>query len=75
MSGLPYGDGARVRHIVGGNPGGAYEWTNSRGPVPRGVSALELNARGRIARLSSIWDGSLVNARWLSQRMAETIES
>lgn len=75
VSGLPYGDGARVRHIVGGNAGGAYEWTNSRGPVPRGVSALELNPNGRIVRLSSIWDGSLVDAGWLTQRMAETIES
>lgn len=75
VSSLPYGEGARVRHIVGGNPGGAYEWTNSRGTVPRGVSALELNAKGRIVRLSSIWDGSLVDDGWLTQRMAETIES
>ena len=75
VSSLPYGHGARVRHIVGGNPGGAYEWTNSRGSVPRGVSALQLNATGQIVRLSSIWDGSLVDASWLTQRMAETIES
>jgi ketosteroid isomerase-like protein len=75
VSGLPNGVGARVRHIVGGDAGGAYEWTNSRGPVPRGVSALELNAEGRIVRLSSTWDGSLVNDRWLTSRMAETIES
>jgi hypothetical protein len=74
-SSLPYGHGARVRHIVGGNAGGAYEWTNSRGPVPRGVSALQLNATGKIVLLSSIWDGSLVDASWLTQRMAETIES
>jgi hypothetical protein len=75
VSSLPYGPGARVRHVVGGNAGGAYEWTNSRGPVPRGVSALQLNATGHIVRLTSIWDGSLVDVRWLTQRMAETIES
>jgi hypothetical protein len=75
VSSLPYGGGARVRHVVGGNAGGAYEWTNSRGPIPRGVSALQLNAAGQIVRLSSIWDGSLVDAGWLTQRMAETIES
>jgi hypothetical protein len=74
-SSLPNGRGARMRHIVGGNQGGAYEWTNSRGPVPRGVSALQLNGTGQILRLSSIWDGSLVRASWLTQRMAETIES
>jgi len=75
VSSLPYGRGALVRHVVGGNAGGAYEWTNSRGPVPRGVSALQLNAAGQIVRLSSIWDGSLTSASWLTQRMAETIES
>ncbi|WP_019073898.1 hypothetical protein [Streptomyces hokutonensis] len=72
---LPYGRGARVRHTVGGDTGGAFEWTNSRGPVPRGVSALQLDAAGKITRLSSIWDGSLVDPAWLTQRMAETIES
>jgi len=72
---LPNGLGASVRHVVGGDTGGAYEWTNSRGPVPRGASALQLNARGQIIRLSSIWDGSSVDAGWLTQRMAETIES
>ena len=75
LSSLPNGRGASVRHVVGGNAGGAYEWTNTRGPVPRGVSALQLNTAGKIARLSSIWDGSLVDAGWLTQRMAETIES
>lgn len=72
---LPNGLGASVRHVVGGDTGGAYEWTNSRGPVPRGASALQLNARGQIIRLSSIWDGSSVDAGWLTERMAETIES
>jgi hypothetical protein len=75
LSNLPYGRAARVRHVVGGNAGGAYEWTNSSGPVPRGVSALQLSATGQIVRLSSIWDGSLTDASWLTQRMAETIES
>ncbi len=75
VSGLPYADGARVRHVVGGNAGGAYEWTNSRGPVRRGVSAVQLNAKGQIVRLSSMWDGSLVDDSWLTRRMAETIES
>ncbi|WP_103890883.1 nuclear transport factor 2-like protein [Actinacidiphila yanglinensis] len=74
VSNLPYGQRARVRHVVGGSAGGAYEWTNSSSPIPRGASALQLNADGKITRLSSIWDGSLVDAGWLTQRMAETIE-
>jgi len=71
---LPYGQGAGVRHIVGGDGGGAYEWVNSAGPVPRGVSAVELNAAGQVTRLSSIWDGSLVQPTWLAQQTALTTE-
>jgi hypothetical protein len=72
---LPYSHGARVRHTVGGDAGGGFEWTNGHGPVPRGASALQLDDRGRIVRLSSIWDGSLVSDAWLTSRMADTIES
>jgi hypothetical protein len=72
---LPNGSGALVRHIVGGDGGGAYEWTNQRGAVPRGVSGIQLNAQGKIVRLSSMWDGSLVEASWLGQLMQDTIES
>jgi ketosteroid isomerase-like protein len=74
LASLPYGQGAAVRHIVGGDGGGAYEWVNSASPVPRGVSAVELNAAGQITRLSSIWDGSLVQTAWLAQQMALTTE-
>jgi hypothetical protein len=71
---LPYGQGARVRHIVGGDSGGGYEWVNGAGPIPRGVSALELNGHGEISRLSSMWDGSLVQPSWLTRRMTQAIE-
>jgi hypothetical protein len=74
LADLPYGPGARVRHIVGGDSGGGYEWVNSTGPVPRGVNAVELDTTGQIVRLSSIWDGSLVQPTWLTQRMSLTIE-
>jgi hypothetical protein len=72
--GLPYGRRARVRHIVGGDFGGGYEWTNDSGLVPRGMSAIELNNQAKIIRLSSIWDGSLVSREWLTRRMTKTIE-
>lgn len=48
---LPYGRGAVVRHVLGGG----FEWTSRDGI--RGVSAVELDASGRIVRLDSIWDG------------------
>jgi hypothetical protein len=72
--GLPYGRRARVRHVVGGDFGGGFEWTNDSGFVPRGISAIELNSEAKIIRLSSIWDGSLVSREWLTRRMARTIE-
>jgi hypothetical protein len=71
---LPYGRGARVRHIVGGPAGGGYEWTNTHGPVPRGVTAIKLNSKGQIVQLTSIWDGSLVTPACLTQEMSLTIE-
>ena len=56
---LPYGPGARLRHVVGADLGGGYEW-QSDGPVPRGVVALELGESGSIDRMTAIWDGSLL---------------
>lgn len=52
---LPYGRGAVVRHVLGGG----FEWTSRAGL--RGVSAVELDATGRILRIDSIWDGAAVN--------------
>jgi ketosteroid isomerase-like protein len=72
---LPYGQSARVRHLVGGDGGGAYEWTSASGPVPRGVNAIELSPRGQITHLWSIWDGSLAAPAWITRAMALTIES
>lgn len=57
---LPYGPGAEVRHVVGGQRGGGYEW-QSPGPVPRGVIAVELDEQGSIDRLTAVWDGSLLS--------------
>jgi len=58
-SALPYGPGARVRHIAGADLGGGFEWQSS-GEVPRGVTALELGGDGSIDRLTVVWDGSLL---------------
>jgi hypothetical protein len=55
---LPYGQGAQVRHVVGGAAGGGYEWTNPGAAAPRGVNVIKLNSRGQIVQLTSIWDGS-----------------
>jgi ketosteroid isomerase-like protein len=75
MTELPYGIGSKVRHIVGGAPGGGYEWTNPTGPVPRGVNAVQLTEAGRISRITAIWDGSLVTPTWITDRTALAIEN
>jgi hypothetical protein len=72
---LPYGQGAQVRHVVGGAAGGGYEWTNPGASVPRGVTAIKLNSRGQIVQLTSIWDGSLVTSAWLTRQMSLAVES
>jgi hypothetical protein len=57
---VPYGSGARVRHIVGGDLGGGYEWISSTSQATHGLTALELNAAGQITRASTLYDGRLL---------------
>jgi hypothetical protein len=72
---LPYaGRGTAVRHIVGSAVGGGYEWTASAGPVPRGVTALDLDDWGRISRLTAMWDGSQVDDSTLISLAQKAIE-
>lgn len=58
---LPLGPGSTPRHVVGGGAGGGLEWTGSAASgVRRGITALELDARGRISRLTVCYDGQLL---------------
>jgi len=61
-SALPYaGAGTTVRHVLGNDVGGGYEWTSADSLVPRGVIGLELDRWHRITRFTAMWDGSLVD--------------
>jgi hypothetical protein len=60
LGALPYGPGLVVRHRTGGPRGGALEWVSGGGPVPHGATAVGLDGRGRVAELTSVWDGSLI---------------
>ncbi|NMO51498.1 hypothetical protein HH310_09880 [Actinoplanes sp. TBRC 11911] len=53
---IPYGRGLSIRHVVGGRRGGGFEWTAAGRALP-GITALELDDDGRIARMTSTWDG------------------
>ncbi|TQS45110.1 nuclear transport factor 2 family protein [Cryptosporangium phraense] len=71
---LPYGPGATVRHVVGSNQGGGYEWKADGKAVPRGATALELDAQGKITRLTAVWDGSLLSDQVMSSLAARSID-
>jgi hypothetical protein len=60
LGSLPYGPGLVVRHLTGGPRGGALEWVGASGPVPHGATTVGLDERGRVAELTSVWDGSLI---------------
>jgi hypothetical protein len=58
---IPYGAGASIAHVVGGDLGGGYEWNAapSAAPMRRGNTALELDAEGKITRLTTVYDSGL----------------
>lgn len=55
---LPYGADVTVRHVVGSDQGGGFEWT--RDESLRGVTCLELDKAGAITRMTSVWNGALM---------------
>ncbi|WP_067141515.1 nuclear transport factor 2 family protein [Microtetraspora malaysiensis] len=71
---LPYGLGTSVRHVVGSGQGGAYEWRNTGAAVPGGVVALELDGESRISRLTTVWDGSLIDDSAQTALLGATVE-
>ena len=71
---LPYGLGTAIRHVVGGAQGGGYEWKKPGAQVDHGVIALELDRQARISRLTTVWDGSLVDDAAITTMLAATVE-
>ncbi|WP_194904088.1 twin-arginine translocation signal domain-containing protein [Catenulispora rubra] len=72
---LPYiGSTTGVRHVLGDEVGGGYEWTNTGGPIPRGITALELDPWGRIERFSAVWNGALATGALLAGFAQDAIE-
>lgn len=74
LSLLPYGQSATVRHVVGSAQGGGYEWISPHNPASRGVVALELDPQARISRLTTTWDGTLLDSAALTSLLVTTIE-
>lgn len=54
---VPYGRSSRLRHAVGGDDGGALEWTAGPGAGSLfGITALELDGEGLITKITSVYD-------------------
>jgi hypothetical protein len=60
---LPYGPGAALVHAEGSRQGGGYEWSAAPGAAPmrRGHTSVELDEAGKISRLTTIYDSSLLS--------------
>lgn len=71
---MPYAKGSRIRHIVGGDLGGGYEWLSTTG-LDHGVMALELDSAGLITRASVLYDGRKFTPADRTRLAALAIES
>lgn len=59
LHGLPYGIGATLRHVVGSEMGGGFEWIGAAGAISaRGVNVVELDDKHMITRFTALWDAS-----------------
>jgi hypothetical protein len=74
LANLPYGKGAKLVHVVGGDQGGGYEWTNADASVKRGIISIELNGAGQIERLDSTWDNGVMSDTELQPLVLQSIE-
>jgi hypothetical protein len=71
---VPYGKGSKLRHIVGSDQGGGYEWTNDTASVKRGVIGVELNSAGQISRIDATWDNAVMSDADLQALVMQSIE-
>ena len=55
---LPYGRSSSLRHVVGGESGGGFEWTAADGIV--GITEVERNAAGLVTGITSVYDSRQV---------------
>jgi hypothetical protein len=73
LSGLPYGEGSVLRHVVGGTGGGAFEWTSADGLV--GITAFELDPDGLVTRITSVYDGRQLSPQARVDLLSRTFAS
>ncbi len=63
---MPFGKGSKLRHIVGNDLGGGFEWTGSANTqVNAGITAIEVDDKGSITRLTIVYDSRLIDDKQL----------
>ncbi|KAL7947148.1 hypothetical protein V8C42DRAFT_364353 [Trichoderma barbatum] len=56
---LPYGPNTTIRHVVGNEKGGGYEWIGGLGAIAHhGILVIELDNDQLITRVTAVWDAS-----------------
>ncbi len=54
---VPYGRGSTLRHVVGGEHGGGFEWTaGADHDGLKGITAIELDDDGLVTTMTSVYD-------------------
>jgi hypothetical protein len=74
LAAMPYGKGSMLRHVVGSDQGGGFEWTNDASAVKRGIIAIELNSAGQIDRFEATWDNGAMSDADLQSLVQNSIE-
>ena len=61
LSVSPFGRGSTLRHIVGGDMGGGFEWSGTASsPVRVGITSITLDPDGQISSVAVMYDGRLL---------------
>ena len=71
----PFGARSVLRHVVGGDSGGGFEWRAAPSSgVEAGITALALDENGRIVRATTVYDGRLLTTEARSALAAAALE-
>ncbi|MPY56005.1 nuclear transport factor 2-like protein [Streptomyces spongiae] len=70
---VPYRSGA-IRHTVGSDQGGGFEWMRPNGTPTHGIVSFELDSQQKITRLTSMWDGSRLTDAQILTLLGQTLE-
>jgi ketosteroid isomerase-like protein len=73
---IPFGTAMQIRHVVGSDQGGGYEWVGGTSTAVKfGVTALVLDSKGAITKMSTVYDGENVETTGIKALAMLGVES